>query len=465
VNIIDHAGSKTERAGSAPGLSNTARASGAPENREQAGATMAAPAPVAWRMLAVLIAAVSIGSMGRYAVGPLSPFIIDHFGLSKAQFGALSSAIGLGAIATSYAVGLLIDRLGVRQVIRLGLLVIGLPLAAFFFPVSYAGAAALLLVSGAGFSSISPLSSNGTASWFPPRARGMTVGFTQAGIPLGVALAGLVMPRLALAAGWNVALAILGLSVACAAVLLSAIYRDGPLPAAGRAHGGGPGGAPAGEETTSGRRAAARGRSLPWAIVSEDGMIWLYLLGLVMAMTQNSVIAFLVPFIQDRWALPVVTAGALLSVSQFAGMGARPVIGYLSDRFAGGRRKHLLVLIAFLAGGALVLLAVSPASLPAALVAVMMVVVGLTTLGWSGLFFTLNLEKARPGTAGAASGLAVGVVMTGSLVGPALFGYLADAAGYATSWLALAGGLAVAAGCFARRFRERTAASDHPAAA
>ncbi|HEY8417292.1 MAG TPA: MFS transporter [Limnochordales bacterium] len=453
MNLIDRSRPAPGRVDIVPGPNPTDPCSNR-RRSETAGAGVAAGPPqasLAWRMLAVLIAAVSIGSMGRYAVGPLSPFIIDHYGLSKAQFGALSSAIGLGAIATSYGIGLLIDRLGVRQVMRLGLLTIGVPLVAFFFPVDYGGAAVLLLLSGAGFSAISPLSSNGTASWFPPGARGMTVGFTQAGIPLGVALAGLIMPRLALATGWNAALAILGISVACAGLLLSLVYRDGPLPAAGRGRTAGPDG-------------AARGRVSPWALVREDGMVWLYVLGLVMASTQNSVIAFLVPFIQDRWALPVVTAGALLSVSQFTGMGARPVIGYVSDRFAGGRRKEMLVGIALLASGALVLLAMSPASLPSGVVAVLMVVVGLTTLSWSGLFFALNLEKARPGTAGAASGLAVGVVMTGTLVGPALFGYLVDVATYAAGWLALAAGMAVAAGLFVWRFRERAAAPDRRAA-
>ena len=53
--------------------------------------------------------------MGRYAVGPLSPFIIEHFALGKAQFGVLSSAIGLGGTVTSYAAGVLVDRLGVGR--------------------------------------------------------------------------------------------------------------------------------------------------------------------------------------------------------------------------------------------------------------------------------------------------------------------------------------------------------------
>ncbi len=394
-------------------------------------------------MLAVLVGVVSLGSMGRYAVGPLSPFIMEHFGLSKAQFGVLSSAVGLGAMSTAYVAGVLVDRVGVRRMILLGLLAIGAPLAAFLLPLGFPGSVGLLLLCGAGFSAISPLASNGTVTWFPPESRGLTVGLTQAGIPLGIALSALVLPRLALATSWKVALGALGLSVAGAGVALHGLYRSGPraLTSAPPSAGGD-------------RRRSSLG---PFSLIREDSMVWLYALTLSMAICQNSVISFLVPFLQDRWAVPVVTAGTLLSVSQFAGMAARPIMGLVSDRALGGRRKGLLAGLALCASAALALLAVSPEGLPGIVIGLLMLIVGMTTLGWPGLVLALSLEKARPGTGGAASGLAVAAMMTGALIGPTLFGFVVDVAAYRTGWLVLSCGLLSVTSLFLLRFRERAA--------
>lgn len=395
-------------------------------------------------MLFVLLGVSSIGSMGRYAVGPLSPFIIEHFALGKAQFGVLSSAIGLGGTVTSYAAGVLVDRLGVRSMILLSLFAVGAPLALFFLPVGYAGAALLLLLSGAGFSSVSPLCSNGTANWFPRTVRGLTVGVTQAGIPLGIAVAALVLPRLALAIGWGYAMGLLGLFVFGAGVLFYVLYQNGPLVSVET-------------RVPDEPRSGSPRPSLSGLLGRGDGLLSLYVLGLVLAMSQNAFISFLVPFLQDRWALPVVTAGTLLSLSQLAGMGARPLVGYVSDRFVGGRRKEVLAGIALLASGSLVLLALSPTGLPGGLRALLIVLAGMTALGWPGLFLALSLEKARPGTAGAASGLAIGVVMAGSLTGPALFGFLVDLTSYATGWVVLAAVLVMGCGFFLARFHEPSA--------
>lgn len=397
-----------------------------------------------WHMLVLLLAVVSLGSMGRYAVGPLSPLILAHFSLSKAQSGLLSSAVGLGAIGTAYVAGVLVDRLGVRRMIRLGLLAIGAPLVLFFFPVNFVGATLLLLLTGVGFSTISPLATNGTVSWFPQPVRGLTVGLTQAGIPLGVALAGLVLPRLALVAGWSRALGALGLTVTGAGWLLYGLYRNGPLTLAGSRA----------KTVVPGQREPL-GRGSRTAVLREGGIVWLYALGLVLGMAQNAVISFLVPFLLDRLSLTVVTAGTFLSVSQLAGMGMRPLVGFVSDRFAGGRRKGLLVGMALLGGAALVLLVLTPTTLPGGLLVLLVALVGMSTLGWPGLYLALNLEKARPGTSGAAAGAAVAAMMIGSLIGPTLFGYLVDNSTYNTGWLAMTALLWVTAGLFAVGFRER----------
>ncbi len=118
-----------------------------------------------------------------------------HMGLAE---GALWSAMpSLGMAATLFAWGYLLDRIGERIVLTVGL---ALTAAAAFAAASVNSmlAAGILLLLG-GMAAASSITASGrlVTGWFPPDQRGVVMGLRQTAQPLGIALAALVMPELA----------------------------------------------------------------------------------------------------------------------------------------------------------------------------------------------------------------------------------------------------------------------------
>ena len=69
------------------------------------------PEAYAWFVLALLLVAQLVMSMGTYAYGPLAPFLKDAFRLSRMEIGALVSVFYLCSAEVAIPAGLLVDRL------------------------------------------------------------------------------------------------------------------------------------------------------------------------------------------------------------------------------------------------------------------------------------------------------------------------------------------------------------------
>ncbi|MBX6378491.1 MAG: MFS transporter, partial [Clostridia bacterium] len=317
-----------------------------------------------WWMLAVLLTVMTVGALGRYAFSPLGLMIMEDLKIGKGAFGALSSSIAVGAALTTLWAGLLIDRLGVRRMAFVGNLVMGVFLLGFFLPQTFLTAGLILFLAGLGFSVVTPATNSGIVDWFPRSERAFSLGLKQAGVPLGTALTAAAMPFLALRLGWRAALGCLGAVLVAAAFLTYAFYRDGPFAGEAAAAGG------SGERGTVSR------------LLRDPNMVYLCLLGLSFCVLQMAVVTFLVPYLQEFFGMSVVEAGAYLGLSQVAGSASRPLVGLVSDRLFGGRRKETLCGVAGLAVAASVLFAFSPPAAPRWALTLIVVLVGAATLGW-----------------------------------------------------------------------------------
>jgi ACS family hexuronate transporter-like MFS transporter len=62
-------------------------------------------------------------------------------------------------------------------------------------------------------------------------------------------------------------------------------------------------------------------------------------------------------------------------------------------------------------------------------------VFGFTAIGWSGMNNTLIVELSAPETIGLTSGFSLMILLTGSIAGPRIFGYIADSTrSYSLAW-------------------------------
>ena len=183
--------------------------------------------------------------------------------------------------------------------------------------------------------------------------------------------------------------------------------------------------------------------------------IWMLGLAcLFLAVVEFSAMAYIVLYLTERLLFGVVVAGALLAMTEAAGGFGKPTSGFVSDYLLGGRRK---VIFLFMAGTASVMCLVLGVAGPILgwLLYPVLIILGVASLGWGGLYATMAGELGGREVAGAAAGAASAVIMVGVMLGPPLFGFIIDSTGsYQVAWLAMALAAAISI-LFGSLIRER----------
>jgi MFS family permease len=346
--------------------------------------------PRRWLVLGVGLVALVAGCAATYGLPSLIPALREA-GYSLDEAGLLVGAPLVGIVLALIAWGAAADRWGER-----GVIVVGLGFAAGAYLLA-AGAVAtpaalwvLLALGGAGTAAIHAASGRLILGWFAARQRGRAMAIRQMGQPIGVALAVLVLPRLA-EGGLGVPLAVLGGACAGAALLV------GILPGLDR------------PQRASAPPAAPYRTPFLWRLHAASGLL---------IVPQWAVVAFSFDYLVSGLGWSLGAAGALVAVSQLAGAGGRLVVGTWSDRVMHRLRPMRILALAIaaamalLAGAALADAAAAPALLVAA---------AILTVSPNGLAFTAVAERAGSGWAGRALGIQNTVQnMVGAVTGPLL---------------------------------------------
>jgi sugar phosphate permease len=277
--------------------------------------------------------------------------------------------------------------------------------------------------------------------WFPMGERATAIGVNQTAINISGILGAVTLPVIAVRYGWEygfLAVGLLGLVVFAVATLG---YREPPE--ATRATRPSPSSVDDAEAAT---RAGSAGTT--WAgtaapvgfrrlLTSRD--VWLLaLVGFFLGVVEYSALAHLVLYLNTEFLMTVVVAGAVLALAEASGAVGKPTSGLVSDRLLGARRRPALLAMAGLALVACLALAAFGAQLGWA-VYVVVALLGLSAIGWGGLFGTAAGEIGGRAAAGQVAGLTAAAVNVGIFVGPPAFGALVDSTGgYTVPWLVMA---------------------------
>ncbi|MBI3968224.1 MAG: MFS transporter, partial [Chloroflexi bacterium] len=188
-----------------------------------------------WRTAPLLLAATlaHVGvAIGVQIMPPLVPFYQEELGLSRAQVGTIVGAIYCGSMLASFPAGRAVDVVGVRRMLALSVVLMGVPVGLFALSTSLWPVLAAAVVGGLGYGAATPVSTRAVMDWFHGRIRGTAMGVKQTGMPLGGALVSATAPALAVAFGWRVALGFFSLFIMALAALCFVWYRDAEQPAA-----------------------------------------------------------------------------------------------------------------------------------------------------------------------------------------------------------------------------------------
>ncbi len=379
-------------------------------------ASAAGGARVRYGILALVTAAQAGASVGQQGLGSLGPFIAPAFDLSAAQLGVIFGALVLGAAATTALAGIFVDALGERKMILFSGVTICLALLAAASFRSYPWLVFWVGICGIGYAASTPAGGRAILMWFT-RDRGFAMGIRQMGVPVGGIVGALLLPLLAGAFNYRVALAVAGLLALAPAVAVAIFYRDP-------------------EETVRRARPLRELLASMASVARDPRLILITLTSMVLIFGQSNMLTFLALSLVRDTKLSIALAASALAVAQVGAAAGRVMWGSISDRaFGGDRVVPLMFACVALCIASLGLARLPPGGVfPAFVVAFAL---GLAGAGWNGIFSTALAEIGGPERAGSAIGVGLTGLFIAGTISPPLFGSIADARGFSAAWTAL----------------------------
>jgi MFS family permease len=378
-----------------------------------------------WLALQATLAVQMLATFVLSAAPVLAPAVAPQLGLAPERIGVFMGTVYLFAMVSGLASGPWAGRVGPTRLTQLVLLAVALGAVA-----STVGTAPLLWVAaalvGTGYGALNPASAAILGRHAPPGSPGLFFALKQSGVPIGIALAGLLMPLGLVALGWRGA----AWAAAAACLLLAALL----VPLAARLDPGRRAAAPAG---------AAWARSLV-DVLRHPGLRRLSLVSTAYAMAQQGFLTFAVSLLTLELGLPLATAAALLAASQVACTVVRIALGHVGDRWIAP--QVLLGVLGLCMAASCLALGALPRLPALPLAAAAIVLAGATTMGWNGVYFAQLLRTVPREQLAASAGGTQFFTFAGGMAGPFLFGQLLHLGGSYTAGYACLALLAAGAG-------------------
>lgn len=345
--------------------------------------------------------------MFLYTVSVLAPWLIEAFGLSRVQFGAISTVTFSCAAVTSLLTGHLVDRYGPRRAMwalfalnGAAFVVLGMAPTALWV---FAGA----VLGGIGTALGNPATNQVISTSVVRARRGLIVGVKQAGVPSAAFLAGALLPPIAIHLGWRAAVfAALLFSVAGAGISLR-------LPRTGAS----------GAVTDEPTRKLGNAKR-PVLILT----LYVFLIGSGISAVQTYIVLYGV----EELALPETAAGWGAALVGILGVVSRVVAAPLAQRFANPAVPLFIVAVGALVSATLLLAATGAV----VLFFIGAAGVGLTALAGNSVAHLAIVTQLPDGLAGKASGAVQTGYYAGFILFPLIFGWTVDLTQrYQQGWL------------------------------
>jgi len=367
--------------------------------------------------LAITLAVQALTSMAMITPSVMAPVAAAEIGVSAQGIGWFVALEYLCAMLSGLACGALIARFGPLRVCQ-----ISVCLAAGGLVTGTGGVLLLVFAAagliGSGYGMVNPVSSHILASAAPPRMMSLIFSIKQTGVPLGVALAGALVPSLVLALSWRWSSAAVALLCLVAALLIQpARAADAAAPRARL-------------------RGSARDFFAPLGmVIANPAMLELAIVSMIFGSAQLSLIAYFVSYLNLELGYGLVAAGLIYSAAHVAGIVGRIAWGAVADRWLSPRSMlGLLGLMMALSGVGVASLS---ADWPLPLVIFLSALFGASAVGWNGVYLAEVARRAPSGQVGALTGGTQFFTFIGALSAPPLFGFVAGlAGGYGKAYLA-----------------------------
>lgn len=276
--------------------------------------------------LVLLVVCGVINYLDRATLAVANEFIRADLGLSLGQMGLLLSAFSWSYALCQLPVGALVDKVGPRWLLGIGLVLWSLAQAAGGLAATFGFFFLARIALGIGEAPQFPAAARVVSNWFPPRARGTPTGIYNSASPLGVALAPLCLAPLIAATSWHWAFFVTGALGLVAAVVWVSLYRDPvhrEMSAAELAY----------LEADKPGEAAPKPNFAAWCALFRHRATWGMMLGFFGSVYLNWVyLTWLPGYLRTERHMDLAYAGLAASVPFLFGFAGALLAGWASDR-------------------------------------------------------------------------------------------------------------------------------------
>ncbi|MGK8829513.1 MFS transporter [Bacillus paranthracis] len=373
-----------------------------------------------WVMLIVATIAQTTATLITYGVGVFALFWKEEYALTNTESGLLVSVVNVGPLFCMLFVGRLLDQYNEKILISISSFLLGSLLLLTNIVNGFNGLLFVLLLIGMFYSVSQPGGSKVILKWFRKENRGLAMGIRQAGIPIGGALAGVLIPFLTVQ--YNMTYAINSIACICiiGGLLFFMFYKEPYVQ----------------EEARKGHNNISFWMELKVVICKKE-LYPIYITGICMISLQMVLVGHFMKFLAGEQLITSIVAGTVFSVMFFSGMIGRIALAAISDVLYKGNRRIPLFIAVCASIGLILLLVMNIHTIMSGVLYSVSALLGFFSIGWFSLFIAEVAELASEESVGITVSVALTLNQIAIIVAPVLFGYIVDEKGYAYAWLCI----------------------------
>ncbi|MGE8036643.1 MFS transporter [Lysinibacillus sp. KCTC 33748] len=356
-----------------------------------------------WVIVLVATLSQTAATFVTYGMGPIATFYQIEWNLSSLQTGFIVSAVNIGPIFSMILFGYFMDKKGEKQIIAWGSILLGLSALLLMLVNNYVVLLFLLLIVGVWYGSAQTGGSTAIVKWFPDKHRGLAIGIRQTGIPIGGALASVILTYMYHHYSLSSVHLVQGLVAIAGGLLFLLIYQEP-------------------KERVAVAATSVTFKEKLMAIKNNKGLYPIYIVGIVMMTLQMILVAHFMSYLHQEGGYSLTEAGQYLSLILIGGMIGRVAIAWISDQFFAQKREYFLMIVMV---SAVILTVILPYMIHAKLLMLLFsFILGFIALGWYSLFIACVTEQSNPQYVGLTVSAALTLNQFFIVIAPTLFGFM-----------------------------------------
>ncbi len=364
-------------------------------------------------------------SLNQHGFLALLPFIREEFVLNRTQVGLYSTFYFLSSALLAITTGIIVDSLGARKGVLLGIGFMGSIIFLYSLAPSYGVLLLLAFLAGLGWSIITPSVNKGVILAAPIEKRAVSMGIMQSGMGIGGLTGAILLPLLGESFGWRMAIQVSAVFALMMWFLVFLFYKEKSKD----------------YRINDIKDEQCNKRSIKnnfGYVLKSKPLLKACMLGLIFGISTGSILSHYTVFLSEDLLLSRTAAGVGLGAFQVGGILGRPVWGLVSDKLFKQDRSKTLYVMGIIIGAMYLFFGVFISNFSINYVSILVIsfCLGASAFGWTGVHFVAIGEFAGDQLVGIATGLSLLFVRTGMLIAPPIFGFIADLRGdYMLSWI------------------------------